>query len=209
MQTATDPQRQSLPHYLLSLAPEAFVPRLRKVTVHYTDWGFDDVFDQCRLFPMPNQVTHLELRYAFSNAPFQKLADRAREFYDAAPQWASVRWSMEHITHLTVSGAPPRFVSAVAEMCPALETLEVDRYVEMDRKWTVPNGVKTLILLDGLLLPENPAVDWWDIAKVVGGNPCIASNTMEVILAGSWEQLIGRQRLKRACLREGIEIECL
>ena len=37
----------------------AVLAALRRVVLQYTDWGFDDVLDQCRLLPLPAQVAAL------------------------------------------------------------------------------------------------------------------------------------------------------
>lgn len=44
------------------------VPNLKKIKIEYMDWGFDDIFDQRRLVPMPRQVEELDVRFRFSPA---------------------------------------------------------------------------------------------------------------------------------------------
>lgn len=185
--------------YLLSLVP-VFVPGLRRVALAYTDWGFDDVRDQCRLLPMPAHVAHLELRYAFSPA-LARVAARARAHYTPA---GGMRWRMPQVRRLTVRGAPPAFVSAMAEMCPMLRTLEVDEHVELDRTWTVPEGVITIVLDTRPALDVTKA-DWWSIARAAAGSACFAEVAAQD--ATEWQLHIGRQRLKRICSRLNVDVE--
>ena len=194
--------------HVLALVP-ALAPRLRAVALRYTDWGFDDVLDQCRLLPLPPQVAALELRYAFSSAKLRVVADRARALYDAAPRWATMRWGMDQVRHLTVTGAPAGFVSAIAEMCTGLRTLEIDKYVEEDRKWEVPSGLETLVLSDALPPMRTQTIDWWRLARLAGGGAPITSGSRDGIMpTTSWRHVVGRQRLRRICERDNIELHC-
>lgn len=195
--------------HVLALVPTVFAPRLRTVALVYTDWGFDDVLDQCRLLPLPPQVAALELRYTFSSAKLRAVADRVRALYNAAPRWASMRWGMGQVRRLAVSGAPAGFVSAIVEMCAGLRTLEVDKYVEEDRRWEVPSGLQTLVLADPLPPVETHAIDWWHLASLVGGNtPSTVIAVEDIMPTASWRHVVGRQRLRRICERNNIELVC-
>lgn len=191
--------------YVLSLVP-VFVPHLRRVALYYTDWGFDDVLDQCRLLPMPVQVRALELRYAFS-PKLARLADLSRIHYDRVPRPANMLWQMPQVRDLAVSGAPSAFVTAVAKMCPLLERLEVDRYVELDRSWDVPKSLNTLVLEDGPSRVRE-ATDWWSVARAVAGDAeATVTLYMQTMLSTPWQDRLARQRLKRMCLRQYVTIE--
>jgi len=115
------------------------LPNLRRVALVYSDWGFDDIFDQCRLMPLPRQVTHLELRYAFSE-DLERVAKDIRERYIPRPAWG-LRWGLPNVKKLTVVGAPVPFIAAVMVACPNLEALELPDGVEV--KGLPPqNGLK-------------------------------------------------------------------
>jgi hypothetical protein len=196
--------------YLLSLV-SVFVPGLRRVVLCYTDWGFDDVLDQCRILPLPAQVTALELRYAFSPRLW-RVAAHARKHYGKAALHApvpGVRWKIPDIVRLAVEGAPPAFVSTIVQMCPALHTLEVDGFVEQDETWTIPQGVRSLVL-DSKPLLAGQVVNWWVVARMVGGDAsCASANTMKALLSAPWQEYTARQRLKRLCSRREIAVKYL
>lgn len=192
--------------YVLSLLP-VFVPALRRVVLQYIDWGFDDVLDQCRLLPLPAQVAALELRYAFSPR-VARIGALARVHYARAFRVASMRWTMPQVRVLAVHGAPAPFVAAVAKMCPLLERLEVDRHVERDRTWSVPEGLQTLVLADSKVKHVGYATDWWSVARAVAGDVKVTATLyMQTLQSDAWQDLLARQRLKRMCLRQDTVIE--
>lgn len=192
--------------YVLSLVP-VYVPALRRVALQYTDWGFDDVLDQCRLLPLPAQVRALELRYAFS-ARGARLGALARTHYARAWRLASMRWQMPQVRTLAVRGAPAAFVDAVAKMCPLLERLDVDHHVEADRAWSVPDGLRTLVLEHRAPRPAECATDWWGVARAAAGAADATETVyMQTMISASWQDTLARQRLRRICLCQGTSIE--
>lgn len=100
-----------------------YVPNLQRVCLDYVDWGFSDVFDQMRLFPLPSQVRDLEIRYSFSKN-LKAAAGAMRRLYWRNPH-SRPTWQTPNVRRLTVSGAPALLVNAVVQTCPNLEVLEV------------------------------------------------------------------------------------
>ncbi|EKM49932.1 uncharacterized protein PHACADRAFT_166507 [Phanerochaete carnosa HHB-10118-sp] len=186
--------------YVLGLLP-VFGPNLRRVVLQYTDWGFDDVLDQCRLPPMPTQVCTVELRYAFSPR-VARLADLARKHYTRPFSLPGMHWQMPQVRTLAVSGAPGAFITAVAQMCPLLERLEVDEYAELDRAWKVPEGLDMLVF-EKSAPRVGRVTDWWSVARAVAGDAAATTTQyMLTTLSTPWKDQHVRQRLKRMCLRQ-------
>ena len=101
-----------------------------------------------------------------------------------------------------------KIVAAVAKMCTRLERLEVDRNVERDRTWSVPEGLHTLVLADSKIRHGARAVNWWSVARAVAGDvEAAATLDMQTMLSDTWQDLLSRQRLKRMCLRQSTAIE--
>ncbi|KAI0792085.1 hypothetical protein C8Q75DRAFT_731934 [Abortiporus biennis] len=124
-----------------------YTPNLRRVVLEYFDWGFDDVFDQCRLVPLPIQVTHLELRYQFSDN-LSRVADSVRRRYhrETSPEGSMSPWTTPNVRTLSISGAPISFVSALVGTCPNLERLELLDQFELDGLRTTLPKLEAVIL---------------------------------------------------------------
>jgi hypothetical protein len=46
----------------------SLAPNLRRLSIEYVDTGFEDIFNRVGLAALPPQITHLDLRYSFSDA---------------------------------------------------------------------------------------------------------------------------------------------
>lgn len=191
--------------YTLSLVP-AFVPRLRRVCVHYADWGFADVTDAARLMPMPPQVRALAIRYDFSPV-LQRAADGVRRSFDAGVPASVLMWDMSHVRTLELRGAPSRLVSRMAQMCDGVQTLIVDEHVELAERWTVPQGVRTLVLQKFDAPNDEVALDWWRLARTIQGDVALTCEEgLHLSLDATWRRRLGRDRLKRMCARQKVQI---
>ncbi|THH30730.1 hypothetical protein EUX98_g3480 [Antrodiella citrinella] len=121
MYAETSQMGDCVSNVLYMLDTLGYTPNLRRVTLDYADWGFGDVFDQMRLVPLPPQVTHLEIKYSFSEK-LKSTAGGLRRSYDRKSNTA---WKTPNVRKLTVSGAPALLVNAFVQTCPNLEVLEV------------------------------------------------------------------------------------
>jgi len=117
-----------------------YVPNLRRVTLEYVDWGFDDVFDQCRLLTLPPQVSRLELNYRFSD----NLKSVGRSLSERYRRQPCCRWTTPNVKTLTISGAPMTFLSSMVETCPNLEVLEVPEVHQLHGSTQLPRRVRAL-----------------------------------------------------------------
>ncbi|KAI0343190.1 hypothetical protein BDW22DRAFT_1249125 [Trametopsis cervina] len=144
---------------LLNHGPaEQCVPNLRRVTLEYFDWGFDDVFDQNRLMPLPKQVTDLRIRFRFSPGfqtmpSFSKKTEHntrksvledLRRRYELMPHPFG-RFAVPGIQTLTVLGATTSFAAGMLEACPSAKTVTFDEHVELP---VVPPWIDTVIIRD-------------------------------------------------------------
>ena len=198
--------------YMLDLMHTS-VPNLRRVSVAYYDWGFDDVFDQCRILPMPKQVTDLEVNYSFSK-------NLSRVAYGLRRRWGTTnqhctRWNMVQTRRLVVHGAPARFVSALLETVPNVETLEVDDHVKLTQlRRDLPNVVRSLVLRRAIPPRHDEGADSWQLTKSLKRGPLFThpkdyapSRALSITLEGAGPNTRSRERLRRACESTGVNLQ--
>ncbi|KAJ7486341.1 hypothetical protein B0H11DRAFT_1913629 [Mycena galericulata] len=119
------PMRLALEEVMDQFIEPSFAPNLRRLTIEYVNAGFDDVFTHGILATLPSQVTHLELRYSFSEATPSWLVKALRE---KQVRHRHVRWIAESITHLSVLGAGPSTIKDALTACGNTQVLEVDTH---------------------------------------------------------------------------------
>ncbi|KAK7007419.1 hypothetical protein R3P38DRAFT_3366196 [Favolaschia claudopus] len=86
----------------------SLVPNLRRLSVEYMNAGFDDIFARAGFAPLPEQITHLDVRYSFSDAMPIWLAESLRRKQEKQRRF---RWRAVGISHLSRSGAGSRRLS--------------------------------------------------------------------------------------------------
>ncbi|KAI0761881.1 hypothetical protein BC629DRAFT_1251033, partial [Irpex lacteus] len=121
--------------YMLDLMTGS-VPNLKSIKIEYMDWGFDDIFDQRRLVPMPRQVEELDVRFRFSPAlQSMKLHTKRMTPHPFG------RFATPHIKKLRVFGATTSFVAGMLEACQSAQEVTFDEFVELP---VVPPWVQTV-----------------------------------------------------------------
>lgn len=190
--------------YIVNLVKTS-VPGLRRVTVQYHNWGFDDVFDQCRLLPMPPQVTELALRYTFSRN-LARVAHGLRRQYGLGAHHC-MRWDMPQTKTIVVNGAPAAFVTALLETCPNVERLEVDDHVKLPLMKALPRTVRTLVLRTSAPPPKNRGADSWSLGKALKAHVlCTPPRELDITLESAGSNVRSREKLKKASESAGIRL---
>ena len=106
---------QALASSLYNIRWLGYLPNLRRVSIEYVNWGFDDIFDQYRLIAFPEQVTELELKYTFTPGVPRPFVDNLRSEYERRD---CLSWRMPSIRRLVTVGAPDAMVQDVLSICP-------------------------------------------------------------------------------------------
>ncbi|KAJ7483351.1 hypothetical protein FB451DRAFT_1234192 [Mycena latifolia] len=113
------PMGSVLDELLENLDARSLAPNLRRLTIEYLDAGFDDVFHRAGLAALPSQITHLELRYAFSPEMPPWLVKSLQEKQE---RQRSIGLMLPSITNLTVIGAGESTISDMLRVCPNAQT---------------------------------------------------------------------------------------
>ncbi|KAJ7483419.1 hypothetical protein FB451DRAFT_106158 [Mycena latifolia] len=108
-----------LDELLENLDARSLAPNLRRLTIEYLDAGFDDIFHRAGLAALPSQITHLEVRYAFSRKMPPWLVKSLQEKQE---RQRSIGLMLPSITNLTVIGAGENTVSDMLRVCPNAQT---------------------------------------------------------------------------------------
>ncbi|KAF8326259.1 hypothetical protein F5887DRAFT_1015093 [Amanita rubescens] len=112
----------------------SYVPNLRKITIHYHNMGFDDIFEHSRLADFPSQVAELEIVHTFSPAMPDFLVSRLQIL------------PMIDEDLLSPSGC---YVANMVSTCPNIINLELDLSYGPPREIHtagVPNSLQRLII---------------------------------------------------------------
>jgi hypothetical protein len=113
----------TLSNTLYAIDTLRYVPNLRQVAIEYTDFPFDDLFDEYRLVPFPSQVTHLEVNHSFDSCTPSWLVSALRE---QPPRRECLQWSLPSVRHLSVSGSGDAIITDLMSACPNVETVATD-----------------------------------------------------------------------------------
>ncbi|KAJ7772634.1 hypothetical protein DFH07DRAFT_993441 [Mycena maculata] len=122
----------------LKLRVPSLAPNLRRLCIEYIDTDFSDVFQRGIFSDLPAQITHLELRYAFSPATPDWIVEPLR----AAPGRRRKMSAAETVTALSVLGAGNGTVMDALRGCPNARVLKVDdvRFRLQPSRLGVPRG---------------------------------------------------------------------
>jgi len=114
---------QALAWSLYTIRSIGYLPNLRRVSIEYVNWGFDDISDHYRLVAFPDQVTELELKYTFTEGVPERFVDSLRSEY---VRRECMHWQMPSVRRLVVVGAPDDMVRDLLSTCPNATMLVQD-----------------------------------------------------------------------------------
>ncbi|KAI0820836.1 hypothetical protein BC628DRAFT_1412936 [Trametes gibbosa] len=199
----TDAAPTAISTVLYMVSTFDYLPNLRRVVLEYTDWGYDDLFDQLRLAIFPAQVTHLALHYAFRAPALVPLAVYLKALYTRHPQ---AHFAIPTVRHLEVSGVPAEFVADMLQICPGLETLEMASPARLYVLAPLPASVRTVVLRVAGRTLDREQMQWWMLTAAMeaklfdpaaGGRIVVRSGTPDPV---AWTET------KRFCGRFGVEL---
>ncbi|KAI0352327.1 hypothetical protein OH77DRAFT_1409321 [Trametes cingulata] len=199
----TDAAPSAISTVLYMVSTFDYLPHLRHVALHYTDWGYDDLFDQLRLAVFPTQVTHLSLHYSFSAPALVPLAVYLKTLYTRHHQ---AHFSIPTVRHLSVSGVPTEFVADMLEICPKLETVEMAMPARLYVLAPLPKSVRTLVLnVPGTTL-DREQMHWWMLTAAMEGKLFHPEAKGRIIVRAGTPDPVAWTDLRRHCKRFGVEL---
>ena len=137
-----------------------WLPNLRHMSFQYTDWAYDDIFEQMRWEYVPKQVTHLSVDYSFSDPASVPAFESATTLRWS--DWKNIRWFW-NIKRCSFSGMSTGLVAAFFRMlaCSNVETLEIAHPVQLAALASLPPRIHTLVLCHpGIAISKNTMESW-------------------------------------------------
>lgn len=199
----TDAAPTAISTVLYMVSTFDYLPHLRHVALKYTDWGYDDLFDQLRLAIFPPQVTHLTLDYAFTAPALVPLAVYLKTLYTRHP---SPHFSIPGVRHLAVSGVPAEFVADMLQICPALETLEMANPARLYVLAPLPKSVRTVVLrVPGIVL-DREQIHWWMLTAAMEGKLFHPEAHGRIVVRSGTPDPVAWTETKRFCRRFGVDL---
>ncbi|KAJ6471878.1 hypothetical protein C8R45DRAFT_1013459 [Mycena sanguinolenta] len=95
-------------------------PNLRRLSIEYFDTGFEDIFSRVGLAALPPQITHLDVRYSFSERMPVWLVESLKRKQERRRH---LMWKAPAITRLSIVGAGENTVRDLLAVCPNVHTL--------------------------------------------------------------------------------------
>ncbi|KAI0629260.1 hypothetical protein C8Q77DRAFT_1161438 [Trametes polyzona] len=199
----TDAAPTAISTVLYMVSTFDYLPNLRRVTLRYTDWGYDDLFDQLRLAIFPSQVTHLALHYAFSAPALVPLALYLKTLYTRHLQ---PHFSIPSVRHLEVSGVPAEFVADMLQICTRLETLEMANPARLYVLAPLPESVRTLVLrVPGVQLDKSQ-IHWWMLMAAMDARLFHPDAKGRIVVRSGTPDPVAWTEAKRYCKRHGVDL---
>ncbi|KAJ7811236.1 hypothetical protein B0H14DRAFT_2523895 [Mycena olivaceomarginata] len=106
---------------LETLDAGSLAPNLRRLSIEYLDTGFDDIFDRDALAALPLQISHLDVRYAFSVGMPTWLVESLRKKQERRRNFV---WKAPGVTRLSVIGAGKNTIRDLLVTCSNVKTVD-------------------------------------------------------------------------------------
>ena len=175
--TTADDAASAIRLVLDTVSTHSHLPNLRHVSLQYKNWDYDDAFAHLERGTFPQQVTSLSVHYSFSDSS-------GVDQFAMAIDWKSARQRARHartlcgtqpirvptLRHLSLSEVTTDFGLDILEVCPNVETLELENVSEAGGLIRVPAitplppSVRTLVLRHpGAALSEREILCPWGL----------------------------------------------
>ena len=166
--SGNEPQMaKALSDMMYTLHTISYLPNLRRVSIEYVNWGFDDVFDQYRLIAFPAQVTNLELDYTFSQKTPPWLIGALRSNQE---RHMCLPWSLPSIRHLSIQGAGEAFLIDMVSACPNIQSFTTDAYIRLGAIMPLPDAVQMVTLRESTSMPlTREGMDGYNLIPALDG----------------------------------------
>ncbi|KAI0763815.1 hypothetical protein BD413DRAFT_483560 [Trametes elegans] len=199
----TDDAPSAISTVLYMVSTFGYLPHLRRVALHYTDWGYDDLFDQLRLALLPTQATHLGLHYAFRAPALVPLAVYLKTLYT---RHRVAHFALPAVRHLSLSGVPAEFAADVLALCPGVETVEMANPARLYVLAPLPPSVRTLVLCAPGRTLDREQMHWWMLTAAMEGKLFHPDARGRIVVRAGTPDPVAWTESKRFCKRFGVEL---
>ncbi|KAH9935902.1 uncharacterized protein BXZ73DRAFT_89396 [Epithele typhae] len=183
------------------------LPNLRHISLRYTNWGYEDAFEQLSISVFPPQVTSLSIEYDACSAHARETYPKS--FYTRRPQpWVT----LPRVRRLAIAGAPTGFAADMVQVCPEVETVELLRPTRVDELAPLPPSVRTLVIRHPHFLLQSEQMLWWKLEDAVadglfaarGGRVIIRAGTPDPHLFWDMQRLCRKHHVELVYVREDV-----
>lgn len=199
----TDVAQNAVSTVLYMVTVLEHLPNLRHIALQYTDWGYDDIFDQLRVPVFPTQVTHLTVDFTFSAPALLPLAAYLKSLYTRHPQ---PRMTIPTLRHLSVSGVPTEFIMDIIRVCPNVETLEITNASRLCVLVPLPASVRMLVLRHPAVALGREEMHRWTLDTALEGGLLASGTDSRIVIRSGTPDPIAFMDLRRRCKRHGAKL---
>ncbi|KAI0731209.1 hypothetical protein C8Q76DRAFT_718047 [Earliella scabrosa] len=199
----TDPAANAVSTVLYMTTALQHLPNLQQISLQYTDWGYENVFEQLAAPYFPSQVTHLSIEFSFTAPALIPLSLYLKSMYSRHP---NPRITLPNIRHLSVSGVPMEFVADMLKVCPNVETLEIMRPARLYALVPLPLSVHTLVLRHPGVALDQEVMHWWTLEAALEGGLLPSGGKARIVVQSSSPDPLAFTEMKRICKRYGAEL---
>ncbi|KAI1783959.1 hypothetical protein LXA43DRAFT_1044566 [Ganoderma leucocontextum] len=177
------------------------VPNLRHISLRFTDWAYDEIFDLLEEGTFPRQVTHLSIDYSFTTPavapPF--------EFYMIL-RWAGMHFGripplVPNVRHLSLSGVTTAFVAVMLQVCPNVETLEITNPAQLIALVPLNPAVRTLVLRHPGIALSRKTMTSWTLFSALDAGLFLSGTKPRIIVRSGTPEPVAFIGLRRSCKR--------
>ncbi|EGN96519.1 hypothetical protein SERLA73DRAFT_184592 [Serpula lacrymans var. lacrymans S7.3] len=136
-----NPMGDTLTSLLYNVDSLDYLPNLRRISIEYVDWGYDDLFDHHRLAVFPDQVEELDISWTFNG---QACNSPHKMFKGRYLRHSCGHMSLPGVKKLRLHGASAQTVKDLVSICPNLKEVETDLAVGLEIRSSLPATVDTL-----------------------------------------------------------------
>ncbi|CCL99663.1 uncharacterized protein FIBRA_01684 [Fibroporia radiculosa] len=201
---ADDPAASAISSTLYMVRMLDYLPRLRRVSIEYANWGFDDIGEQGRLLAFPDQVTHLDVRFTFTTRKYAELGAALRKDYYR--RWHAAT-HLPGVRHLSVYGAPADFVSEMVWSCSNAETVHLDGLTPLDELIAFPATVRELGVHMGPTPLRRSDIEEWGLKTALEKGLFKRARTgVRIVVSSGSPEAVAWEDARRLCQRYNVEL---
>ncbi|KAI0793936.1 hypothetical protein C8Q74DRAFT_1245794 [Fomes fomentarius] len=197
----TDPASSALSTVLYMVTTLGKLPNLRRISLEYIDWGYENIFDQLSTPTLPPQVTHLSAHFAFTTPALAPLATYLKTLFTRRDR---PRVTHPNVRRLSLAGIPMELVADMLQIFPNVETLEIMSGARLYVLGTLPPSVRTIVLRHPGMPLEAEEMQWWGLESALEGGLFLPGAEGRIILQSGTPDPIALTQIKRACKRHRV-----
>ncbi|KAI0741425.1 hypothetical protein C8Q80DRAFT_1273860 [Daedaleopsis nitida] len=203
--SAIDPAANAVSSVLAAIPPQGpdCLPNLHHISIKYTDWAFEALFDLLGTHPLPAQITHLSLDFVFDKKSTGALASYISTTFlrEGHPVL-----EMPDVRHLSVRGMPAEIISDLLDSMPNLETLTIGGCSRLDVIGALPESVHTLVLSHPGEALTALDMQWWELDMALSLGLSEGNAGFRVIVRSGTPDPFSFSDMKRFCKWYGVDL---